>query len=89
MYQSHEGLRVDYEVSCKELDVLVEIACKESAVVGARMMGGGFGGCTINLVKQNGLDDFIGTAKEEYFKKVGTELKVYITSIKGGTEIIK
>jgi galactokinase len=88
MYQSHEGLRDEYEVSCNELDVLVEIAGKESAVLGSRMMGGGFGGCTINLVKQNRLDDFIGTAKEEYLKKIGTELKVYITSIKGGTEVI-
>jgi galactokinase len=89
MYQSHEGLRDSYEVSCPELDVLVDIAVKESAVAGARMMGGGFGGCTINLVKQDGLDNFIGVAEEEYLKKVGTNLKVYVTSIKGGTEVIK
>jgi galactokinase len=88
MYQSHEGLRDEYEVSCSELDVLVEIALKESSVLGARMMGGGFGGCTINLVKQNGTDSFIQTAREEYFKKVGSELKVYVTSIVGGTDLI-
>jgi galactokinase len=88
MYQSHEGLRDEYEVSCNELDVLVEIASKESSVLGARMMGGGFGGCTINLVNQNGLDDFIEKAKEEYLKKVGSELKVYITSIVGGTDLV-
>jgi galactokinase len=89
MYQSHEGLRDDYEVSCNELDILVDIASKESSVLGARMMGGGFGGCTINLVNQNGIVNFIEIVKEEYFKKVGTELKVYVTSIKGGTEVIK
>jgi galactokinase len=89
MYQSHEGLRDKYEVSCSELDVLVEIASKESSVMGARMMGGGFGGCTINLVMQKGLNDFIEKAKEEYFKKVGSELKVYVTSIVGGTEALQ
>jgi galactokinase len=89
MYQSHEGLRDDYEVSCNELDVLVEIASRESSVIGARMMGGGFGGCTINMVTQNGTDDFIEKAKEEYFKKVGSELKVYVTSIVGGTEVLQ
>ncbi|MCX6150929.1 MAG: galactokinase [Ignavibacteriales bacterium] len=89
MYQSHEGLRDYYQVSCSELDVLVEIALKESAVFGARMMGGGFGGCTINLVKEKGMNDFIAKAKDEYLRKVGQELKVYVTSIKGGTEVIK
>ena len=88
MYQSHEGLRDEYEVSCNELDILVETASKESSVLGARMMGGGFGGCSINLVTQNGADNFIQTAKEEYIKKTGSELKVYVTSIVGGTEEI-
>jgi galactokinase len=88
MYQSHEGLRDEYEVSCKELDILVEIASNESSVLGARMMGGGFGGCTINLVKQDGLENFIRVAKDKYFKKLNSELKVYITSIVGGTDLV-
>jgi len=88
MFQSHEGLRDEYEVSCNELDVLVDIVSGNSDVPGARMMGGGFGGCTINLVRQNAVDDIVGNVKEEYKKKIGQDIKVYITSIEEGTEVI-
>ncbi|RJP63181.1 MAG: galactokinase [Ignavibacteriales bacterium] len=89
MYQSHAGLRDEYEVSCKELDVLVDIVSGKSDVLGARMMGGGFGGCTINLVKQNSVENIVAEVKEEYKKKVQQEVKVYVTSIMGGTEVLK
>lgn len=63
MYETHEGLSKDYEVSCVELDYLNDIA-KECGVTGSRIMGGGFGGCTINLVKNDLYDNFIATAKK-------------------------
>jgi galactokinase len=59
MYGSHEGLSHWYEVSCPELDILVDIARQQTGVLGARMMGGGFGGCTINLVREDALDDLL------------------------------
>lgn len=88
MFESHEGLRDEYEVSCRELDTLVEIASKTEAVLGARMMGGGFGGCTINLVKKNGLEYFKEKINKEYFASIGKPIKFYLTQIESGTSII-
>lgn len=68
MYETHHGLSVDYEVSCEELDYLNELA-KECGVTGSRIMGGGFGGCTINLVKNEIYDQFVATVKEKYTAK--------------------
>ena len=68
MYETHEGLSKDYKVSCEELDFLNDIA-KECGVTGSRVMGGGFGGCTINLVKEDLYDKFIATAKVKYSEK--------------------
>jgi galactokinase len=79
MAESHESLRVDFEVSCRELDILVEIAATQPGVLGARMTGGGFGGCTINLVEQKSVPAFILTVEEEYFKR--TNLKSEILSM--------
>lgn len=76
MYLTHEGLSKDYEVSCEELDFLNDIA-KECGVAGSRIMGGGFGGCTINLVKDELYDTFIATAKKQFCEKFGHEPKVY------------
>jgi galactokinase len=89
MYATHAGLRDDYAVSCKELDFLVDLALTEPGVYGARMMGGGFGGCTINLVKEEALKRFTAKATEAYPKKMGRELKIYITHIQGGVSILK
>lgn len=75
MYLTHEGLSKDYEVSCEELDYLNDIA-KECGVTGSRIMGGGFGGCTINLVKEELYDVFIKTAKEKYKEKFNIEPKI-------------
>jgi galactokinase len=66
MYESHESLRKDYEVSCRELDVLVEIARSVDGVFGARMTGGGFGGCTVNLIKKDALENFKTKILKEY-----------------------
>ncbi len=72
MYETHNGLSKDYEVSCEELDFLNDIA-RECGVTGSRIMGGGFGGCTINLVKDSLYEPFIATAKKEFKKKYGHE----------------
>lgn len=85
MYASHEGLSKLYEVSCNELDLLVELAKKESSIAGARMMGGGFGGCTINLIREVAIDDIYNRFEEEYFQETGQELKMYITTAQDGT----
>lgn len=83
MYQTHEGLSKKYEVSCPELDFLNDQA-KELGVSGSRVMGGGFGGCTINLVKEELYDNFVKTATEAYKKKFNIDPKVYDVVIKDG-----
>ena len=87
MYETHEGLSKDYEVSCEELDFLNDIA-KENGVTGSRIMGGGFGGCTINLVKANIYDKFIADAKAKFSAKYGHEPKVYDVVIGDGSRKI-
>ena len=84
MYASHAGLRDDYEVSCAELDVLVEAAQAAPGIFGARMMGGGFGGCTINLVAPDKVDEFIASVSAAYEKKCGMKLETYQTTIVAG-----
>ncbi|MBO5541328.1 MAG: galactokinase [Muribaculaceae bacterium] len=83
MYETHRGLSKDYEVSCEELDFLNDIAC-ECGVTGSRIMGGGFGGCTINLVKDELYDNFIATAKAKFNEKYGHEPVVYPVIISDG-----
>ena len=83
MYGTHYGMSKEYEVSCEELDFLNDIA-KECGVTGSRVMGGGFGGCTINLVKDSLYDKFIETAKNKFNKKFGHEPKVYDVVISDG-----
>ena len=84
MYETHWGMSKDYEVSCEELDFLAEVA-EECGVTGSRIMGGGFGGCTINLVKDELYDNFIATAKEKFNAKHGHEPKVYDVVISDGS----
>ena len=83
MYETHRGLSKDYEVSCEELDYLNDIA-KECGVTGSRIMGGGFGGCTINLVKNELFDKFIEKAKHDFKAKYGHEPVVYPVVISDG-----
>jgi len=84
MYASHAGLRDDYEVSCVELDALVGAAQSLPGVFGARMMGGGFGGCTINLVVPAEVDGFIRSMGAAYGRQFGRKLETYQTTIVGG-----
>jgi galactokinase len=79
MYASHKSLSEDYEVSCKELDILVNLAAEEG-VEGARMTGAGFGGCTVNLVKKAKVDDFVKNIKEKYKAETGIEAEVYVSN---------
>ena len=83
MYKTHEGMSKLYEVSCEELDYLNDIA-KECGVTGSRIMGGGFGGCTINLVKDELYDNFIAVAKAKFNEKYGHEPKIYAVVISDG-----
>ncbi|MCG8389855.1 MAG: galactokinase [Cytophagales bacterium] len=85
MYETHDGLSQKYEVSCVELDVLVDLTRSMNAVAGARMMGGGFGGCTINLVDKTHRDTVISQVKSGYAEKFGNEPKVYEVSLAEGT----
>lgn len=88
MFGTHYGMSKEYEVSCEELDFLNDVA-KQCSVTGSRVMGGGFGGCTINLVKEELYDNFIATAKKEYLAKFNREPKVYDVVISDGARRIK
>ena len=87
MYETHDGLSKEYEVSCEELDYLNDIA-RECGVTGSRIMGGGFGGCTINLVKDELYDEFIKTVKAKYTEKFNVEPKVIDVVIGDGSRKI-
>ncbi len=89
MYQSHRGLQKQYEVSCKELDFLVDFSEENDQVIGSRMMGGGFGGCTINLIHKDAIDDFVVKAKKAYKDRFNIELTSFITVPSQGTSIQK
>lgn len=89
MVGSHEGLRDQYEVSCKELDILVEEGLKLDGVLGSRMMGGGFGGCTVNLVEEDHLQVFKAEIRAQYQKETGKSLQIYQTKVSGGTQLIR
>lgn len=88
MYGSHEGLSQWYEVSCPELDILVEIARQQPGVLGARMMGGGFGGCTINLVQEDVLEDFRKLITKQYKARTGKDTYLHVCKIQDGTNVI-
>ena len=88
MAESHSSLRDDYEVSCKELDVMVELAQKVQGVYGARMTGGGFGGCTINLVNEENVEEFEQTVAQGYTEATGLVPEIYVCSAAEGAEEI-
>jgi galactokinase len=87
MFASHQGLSHDYEVSCEELDFLVGQVKDDPGVIGARMMGGGFGGCTINLVKEAAIDGLVERITPVYREAMQLELKAYIGTIENGTSL--
>ena len=88
MTATHEGLRNLYEVSCPELDFLVDAVWHESSVLGSRVMGGGFGGCTINLIKSDEIDGLFDRLSVSYAQKTGIKLKMYSVITANGTEIL-
>jgi galactokinase len=88
MYKTHEGLSKDYEVSCKELDYLVELTKNNPDILGARMMGGGFGGCTINLVKNDAIESVSKEIAAKYQKEFNIDANIYVTKISSGTSLI-
>jgi galactokinase len=85
MYQSHDGLSKEYEVSCKELDFLVDAVRNNPQVVGARMMGGGFGGCTINIVKEDAIEKLVAELQPAYKKAMNLDLTVHVAQTEDGT----
>lgn len=87
MFETHQGLSVDYEVSCAELDMIVDTLKKEDAVVGSRLMGGGFGGCTINLIKKGHEERIKQQLSALYLETFGIELKIYDVKIGNGTSL--
>jgi galactokinase len=88
MFDTHEGLTTLYEVSCVELDFLINQVKNNPDVLGARMMGGGFGGCTINLVKEEAADDLIEKISNAYENEMGRKLNYYHVSVQDGTSIV-
>ncbi len=88
MYETHDGLQHDYDVSCQELDFLVDLTRDNPAVLGSRMMGGGFGGCTVNIVEKKNAEKFLAAMKLAYENKYKKELVTYNVELTNGTEII-
>lgn len=88
MFQTHDGLSKLYEVSCPELDFLVEQVRNEPAVLGARMMGGGFGGCTINLVHADGIQSLSERISRQYQQQFDLQLKMYTMTTQSGTSVV-
>lgn len=89
MNASHVSLRDDYEVSCDEIDILVDLAWKTEGVIGSRITGGGFGGCTVSIVKNDAVDTFIDTIGKAYKEKVGHDAEFYVVDIGDGARKLK
>jgi galactokinase len=84
MYESHMSLRDDYQVSCRELDIMVELARTAPGTMGARMTGGGFGGCTVNLVQGDAVEKFVARISKEYYGQFGISPEIYVTEANDG-----
>ena len=89
MNASHVSLRDDYEVSCEEIDILVNLAWETEGVIGSRITGGGFGGCTVSIVKNDAVEGFISTIGSTYKEKVGHEAESYVVDIGDGAGILQ
>ena len=87
MFATHEGLSGLYDVSCRELDFLVDFVKNNDAVIGARMMGGGFGGCTINLVKEHEIEKLIAAVQPAYEAAMHLPLTYYMAGVEDGTSM--
>ena len=88
MNASHVSLRDDYEVSCEEIDILVDLAWKTEGVIGSRITGGGFGGCTVSIVKNDAVDGFVENIGKQYKEKVGHEADFYVVDIGEGAHVL-
>ena len=88
MNASHVSLRDDYEVSCEEIDILVDLAWSIDGVVGSRITGGGFGGCTVSIVKNDAVDTFVETIGAKYEEKVGHKAEFYVVDIGDGAHTL-
>lgn len=84
MAESHVSMRDDYQISCPELNLLVELANLEPSLVGSRMTGGGFGGCTVNLVRSDGVPQFSKAVAQGYESSTGRKPDIYISNVSGG-----
>jgi len=89
MNASHNGLRDDYEVSCKELDLLTDIARSITGVIGSRMTGAGFGGCTVSIVHQDALEMFQTRVTTEYHQQTGIEPEIYLCNVSDGAQLFR
>lgn len=88
MNASHISLRDDYEVSCEEIDILVNLAWETKGVIGSRITGGGFGGCTVSIVKNEAVDGFVANIGAQYKEKVGHEAEFYVVDIGEGAHVL-
>jgi galactokinase len=88
MFRTHDGLSKDYEVSCAELDFLVDAVRDNPDVLGSRMMGGGFGGCTINIVKEDAIENLVAETGKQYQKYMNRDLTAYVARIEDGTGVV-
>jgi galactokinase len=86
MYESHRSMRDDFEISCAELDLLVELAARCDGVYGSRMTGGGFGGCTVSLVKRDETDSFVRNVSRGFKDRIHFAPEIYVFSAAGGVE---
>ncbi|MDP4188279.1 MAG: galactokinase, partial [Bacteroidota bacterium] len=89
MNESHDSLRSDYEVTGVELDTLVDESRKVEGVIGSRMTGAGFGGCTVSLVREDKVDEFCQTVAREYEKKTGLKPDFYLPQVGNGAGLLK
>ena len=89
MNESHISLRDDYEVTGKELDTLVSLAWQQEGVIGSRMTGAGFGGCTVSIVKEENIEGFTKNIEKEYEKIIGYKPEFYVVDISDGTRRIE
>ena len=89
MIESHQSLKDDYQVSCAELDLLIDLALKQEGVLGARMTGAGFGGCTVNLIKKDYIDAFKKNINNEYKKITGISPDIYVTLPAEGAKVLE
>jgi galactokinase len=88
MNESHESLKNDYEVSSRELDMMVDAARRQPGCLGARLTGAGFGGCTVSLVRDEAVDAFVEGVGREYKAQTGIEPQIYVSKAAAGASVI-